>query len=96
VQIAFIGSGAVGGGTLYFQCNVAEHVDPEQDQDLGGVASRRSGLGTSHQTGWTRIVSLLIEIFFGKLDAQTFLQGGRGATLGERRKGCSSRRSKWD
>jgi hypothetical protein len=51
------------------------------DQDLGGVASRRAGLGASHQTGWTGIVSLLIEIF-GKLDAQTFLQGGREATFG--------------
>jgi hypothetical protein len=38
-------------------------------------------LGASHQTSWTGIVSLLIEIF-GTLDAQTFLQGGREATVG--------------
>jgi hypothetical protein len=40
-----------------------------------------AGIGASHQTGWTGIVAGLIEIF-GKLDAQTFLQGGRGATFG--------------
>ena len=40
-----------------------------------------AGLGASHQTGWTGGVALLIEIF-GKLDAQTFLQGGREATFG--------------
>jgi hypothetical protein len=38
-------------------------------------------LGASHQTGWTGGVALMIEIF-GKLDAQTFLQGGREATFG--------------
>jgi hypothetical protein len=62
-------------------CNVAEHVDPERTRTLEEFASRRAGLGASHQTGWTGIVSLLIEIF-GKLDAQTFLQGGREATFG--------------
>jgi hypothetical protein len=40
-----------------------------------------AGLGASHQTGWTGGVALLIEIF-GKLDAKTFLQGGREATFG--------------
>jgi hypothetical protein len=40
-----------------------------------------AGIGASHQTGWTGIVAGLIEIF-GKLDAQTFLQGGREATFG--------------
>jgi hypothetical protein len=36
-----------------------------------------AGIGASHQTGWTAIVGGLIE-YFGKLDAETFLQGGRG------------------
>jgi len=40
-----------------------------------------AGIGASHQTGWTGIVAGLIEIF-GKLDAETFLQGGRGAVFG--------------
>jgi hypothetical protein len=40
-----------------------------------------AGLGASHQTGWTGDIALLIEIF-GKLDAQTFLQGGRQAAFG--------------
>ncbi len=40
-----------------------------------------AGLGASHQTGCTGIVAGLIDIF-GKLDAQTFLQGGREATFG--------------
>jgi hypothetical protein len=40
-----------------------------------------AGLGASHQTGWTGVVAGLIEIF-GKLDAQTFLYGGRGAVFG--------------
>ena len=39
-----------------------------------------AGLGASHQTGWTGGVALLIEIF-GKLDPQTFLAEGRGATF---------------
>src|SRR5437667_12751619 len=40
-----------------------------------------AGIGASHQTGWTGVVAVLIE-FFGKLDAKTFLQGGRGAVFG--------------
>jgi hypothetical protein len=40
-----------------------------------------AGIGASHQTGWTGIVALLIEIF-GKLDAETFLHGRREAALG--------------
>jgi hypothetical protein len=40
-----------------------------------------AGLGASHQTGWTGVIALLIEIF-GKLDAETFLQGGREAAFG--------------
>jgi hypothetical protein len=40
-----------------------------------------AGLGASHQTGWTGVVALLIEIF-GKLDQQTFLAAGRGAAFG--------------
>jgi hypothetical protein len=43
-----------------------------------------AGIGASHQTGWTGVVALLIEIF-GKLDAQTFLKGGREAALGRER-----------
>jgi hypothetical protein len=37
-----------------------------------------AGIGASHQTGWTGVVAVLIEMF-GKLDPQTFLQAGRGA-----------------
>ena len=40
-----------------------------------------AGIGASHQTGWTGLVALLIEIF-GKLDPQTFLAAGRGAVFG--------------
>jgi len=40
-----------------------------------------AGIGASHQTGWTGVVALLIEIF-GKLDAEAFLHGGTEATLG--------------
>jgi hypothetical protein len=41
-----------------------------------------AGIGASHQTGWTGVVALLIEIF-GKLDPQTFLAAGRGAVFGQ-------------
>jgi hypothetical protein len=41
-----------------------------------------SGIGASHQTGWTGIVAGLI-VMFGKLDAEIFLQGGRAAALRE-------------
>jgi len=40
-----------------------------------------AGIGASHQTGWTGVIAGLIDIF-GKLDAETFLQGGRGAVFG--------------
>ena len=40
-----------------------------------------SGIGASHQTGWTGVVATLIEIF-GKLDAEAFLLGGREAAFG--------------
>jgi Glycosyl hydrolase family 63 C-terminal domain/Mannosylglycerate hydrolase MGH1-like glycoside hydrolase domain len=40
-----------------------------------------AGIGASHQTGWTGCVANLIEIF-GKLDAETFLHGGREAAFG--------------
>ena len=40
-----------------------------------------AGIGASHQTGWTGIVAVLIEIF-GRLDAQTFLAGGRASAFG--------------
>jgi Glycosyl hydrolase family 63 C-terminal domain len=39
-----------------------------------------AGVGASHQTGWTGVVALLIEIF-GKLDAETFLHGGTEAAF---------------
>jgi hypothetical protein len=40
-----------------------------------------AGIGASHQTGWTGVVALLIEIF-SKLDPHTFLAAGRGAAFG--------------
>ncbi len=40
-----------------------------------------AGIGASHQTGWPGIIAGLIEIF-GKLDAEAFLQDGRGAVFG--------------
>jgi hypothetical protein len=40
-----------------------------------------AGLGASHQTGWTGVIAGLIEIF-GKMDAETFLKGGREAAFG--------------
>jgi hypothetical protein len=40
-----------------------------------------AGIGASHQTGWTGVIAGLIDIF-GKLDAGTFLQSGRGAVFG--------------
>ena len=40
-----------------------------------------AGIGASHQTGWTGVIAGLIDIF-GKLDAETFLQGGPEAALG--------------
>jgi hypothetical protein len=39
-----------------------------------------SGLGASHQTGWTGLIAQLMEIF-GRLDAQTFLEGGRSSVF---------------
>jgi hypothetical protein len=39
-----------------------------------------AGIGASHQTGWTGLVAPLIEIF-GRLDAQSFLEGGRAAAF---------------
>src|SRR6266446_4659575 len=41
-----------------------------------------AGIGASHQTGWTGLVASLIEIF-GKLDAQTLLEGRRAAAFGQ-------------
>jgi hypothetical protein len=40
-----------------------------------------AGIGASHQTGWTGVIAGLIDIF-GKLDAATLLQGGRGTVFG--------------
>jgi hypothetical protein len=40
-----------------------------------------AGIGASHQTGWTGGVATLIDIF-GKLDAETYLAGGRLAAFG--------------
>jgi hypothetical protein len=42
-----------------------------------------AGIGASHQTGWTGVVAGLIEIF-GKLDAETFLEGSRGSAFGQK------------
>jgi hypothetical protein len=42
-----------------------------------------AGIGASHQTGWTGVVAGLIEIF-GKLDAESFLEGGREAAFGQK------------
>jgi hypothetical protein len=39
-----------------------------------------AGIGASHQTGWTGLVAALIEIF-GRLDAKTLLEGGRGTAF---------------
>jgi hypothetical protein len=62
-----------------------------------------AGIGASHQTGWTGIVALLIEIF-GKVDPQNLLAAGRvsafgreleamarGRSLSERRNGARGR-----
>ncbi len=35
-----------------------------------------AGLGASHQTGWTGVVALLMDLF-GRLDAHTFLETDR-------------------
>jgi hypothetical protein len=43
-----------------------------------------AGLGASHQTGWTGIVALMIEII-GKLDPQALLAGGRASAFGPTR-----------
>jgi len=40
-----------------------------------------AGLGASHQTGWTGVIAGLIDIF-EKMDAETFLKGGRKAAFG--------------
>jgi len=40
-----------------------------------------AGIGASHQTGWTGVVALLIEIF-GKLDQQGVLAEGRASAFG--------------
>ena len=40
-----------------------------------------AGIGASHQTGWTGVIAGMIDIF-GKLDTETFLQGGPQAALG--------------
>jgi len=40
-----------------------------------------AGLGASHQTGWTGVVAVLIEIF-SKLDPRTLLAAGPGAAFG--------------
>ena len=39
-----------------------------------------AGIGASHQTGWTGLVTPLIEIF-GRLDARTYLEAGRAAVF---------------
>jgi hypothetical protein len=49
-----------------------------------------AGIGASHQTGWSGIIANLIEIF-GKLDAETFLEGGKEAAFAKR--GASAERA---
>jgi hypothetical protein len=41
----------------------------------------RDGIGASQQTGWTGVIAGLFDIF-GKMDAETFLKGGREAVFG--------------
>jgi len=48
-----------------------------------------AGIGASHQTGWTGLVAGLIEIF-RKLDAETFVRGGRRRSSAGKKTGCSS------
>jgi hypothetical protein len=43
-----------------------------------------AGVGAGHQTGWTALVAPLMEIF-GRLDAKTFLEGGKAAAFRQRR-----------
>ena len=38
-----------------------------------------AGLGASHQTGWTGLVALLLDVF-GRVDAKTLLETERGRT----------------
>jgi hypothetical protein len=40
-----------------------------------------AGIGASHQTGWTGLVALMVEII-GKLDPQALLAGGRASAFG--------------
>jgi hypothetical protein len=40
-----------------------------------------AGISASHQTGWTGVVAGLFDIF-GKMDAETFLKGGRETVFG--------------
>jgi hypothetical protein len=42
-----------------------------------------SGLGASHQTGWTGVVAKLIELF-GRLDAQQFLDAGKSGAFAKK------------
>ena len=39
-----------------------------------------AGIGASHQTGWTGLVAELIGLF-GRIDADTFLKDGLGASF---------------
>jgi hypothetical protein len=41
-----------------------------------------AGLGASHQTGWTGLIAKIIQIF-GRLGAETFLQGGRSGVFAQ-------------
>jgi hypothetical protein len=42
-----------------------------------------AGVGASHQTGWTALVAPLMQIF-GRIDAKTFLEGGRRGAFRQR------------
>src|SRR6516162_7221587 len=41
-----------------------------------------AGLGASHQTGWTGVVALLMDVF-GRVDAKRFLETDRGRLQAE-------------
>jgi hypothetical protein len=39
-----------------------------------------AGLGASHQTGWTGLVALMLDLF-GRLDAKAALEAGKGGVM---------------
>ena len=47
------------------------------------MATTVAGIGASHQTGWTGVVGLLIDLF-GRLDPVRFLTEGRASAFARR------------